>query len=60
MKYFLKKLLGDEIVRSIVSWAKKFFLKNLKNPPAPPPTYLMYAPFGSLKIINTLESFKSL
>ena len=35
MKYFLKKLLGHEIFRSMVSWAKKFFLKNLLNPPAP-------------------------
>ena len=29
MKYFLKKLLGNEIFSSMVSWAKKFFLKNL-------------------------------
>ena len=29
MKYFLKKLLGHEIFRSMVSWATKFFLKNL-------------------------------
>ena len=44
MKYFLKKSLGHEIFRSMISWAMKFFLKNLQNPPAPPPTYLMYAP----------------
>ena len=30
MKYFLKKLLGHEIFRSMVSWATKNFLKNLK------------------------------
>ena len=29
MKYFLKKLLGHEIFRSMVSWATKYFLKNL-------------------------------
>ena len=29
MKYFLKKLLVHEIFRSMVSWATKFFLKNL-------------------------------
>ena len=39
MKHFLKKLQSHEILRSMVSWATKF-LKNLKNPPALPPTYL--------------------
>ena len=29
MKYFLKKLLGHEIFRSIVFWATKKFLENL-------------------------------
>ena len=29
MKYFLKKLLGHEIFRSMVSWTTKNFLKNL-------------------------------
>ena len=29
MKHFLKKLLGHEIFRSMVSWAMKHFLKNL-------------------------------
>ena len=29
MKYFLKKLLSLEIFRSIVSWATKYFLRNL-------------------------------
>ena len=29
MKYFPKELLGHEIFRSMVSWATKFFLKNL-------------------------------
>ena len=28
-KYFPKKLQGHEIFRSVVSWATKFFLKNL-------------------------------
>ena len=28
-KYFLKKLLGHEIFRSLVSWATNVFLKNL-------------------------------
>ena len=38
MKYFLKKLLGHEKFRSMVSWATNFFLKNLQNPsPASPP-----------------------
>ena len=49
MKYFLKKLVGYEIFRSMVSWATNFFLKNLQNLPAPPPTYLMYAPLMWLK-----------
>ena len=47
MKYSLKKLLGNEIFRSMVSWATKIFLKNLQNPPAPSPTYLKYAPLKS-------------
>ena len=29
MKYFLKKLLGYKIFRSMVSWDAKYFLKNL-------------------------------
>ena len=44
MKHFLKKLLGHEILRSMVPWATKHFFKNLQSPPAHPPTYLMYAP----------------
>ena len=44
MKYFLKKLLGDEIFRSMVSWATKIFLENLVSPP----TYLMYTPLMQL------------
>ena len=33
-----KKLLGHEIFTSVVSWAKKIFLKNLWNFPIPQPT----------------------
>ena len=53
MKYFLKKLLGHEIFRSMVSWGTKIFWKNLENPP-PPPTYLIYAPLlvFSFQLIN--------
>ena len=29
MKYFLKKLLGHEVFRPMVSWATQIFLKNL-------------------------------
>ena len=29
---FLKNLLGHEILKSMVPWATKVFLKNLKNP----------------------------
>ena len=36
MKYFLKKIMGHEIFRSMVSWATKNVLKNLLIPPAPP------------------------
>ena len=43
MKYFLKKLLGHEIFRSMVSWATNFFEKLVK-PSGFSPTYLMYAP----------------
>ena len=50
IKYFLKNLLGQEIFRSIVSWATKGFLKNLQNPPALPPTYLMYAPLVQIQL----------
>ena len=34
----------------MVSWAKKFFLKKLLNPPAPP-AYLMYAPQTEISLI---------
>ena len=52
MKYFPKKSLCHEIFRSIVSWATKYFLKNLQNPPALSPTYSVYAPlmFRSLML----------
>ena len=35
IKFFLKRLLGHEKFRSMVSWATEYFLKNLQNPPAP-------------------------
>ena len=59
MKYFLKKLLGHEIFRSMVSWGTKMFLKNLENPPASPPTYLMFAPLlvFSFQLINPYYIF---
>ena len=59
MKYFLKKLLGHEIFKSMVSWATKIFLKNFKNPPAPPPTYLMYAPLCVVKVNDDVVAKKS-
>ena len=52
MKYFLKKLGGHEIFRSMVSWATKYFLKKMENPPAPFPTYLMYAPLHAAVILS--------
>ena len=45
MNYFQKKLLGYEIFRSMVSWARKRFLKTFKNPSSPTltpsPTYII-------------------
>ena len=60
MKYFLKKLMGHEIYRSMVSWATKYFLKNLYNPSAPPPTYLMYAPLVYSYFLQNYEMFNDL
>ena len=40
MKYFLKKLLGHEIFRSMVSWAMNFFKKNCKTL-RPPRSYIL-------------------
>ena len=46
MKYFLKKLLGQEIFRSMVSWATIFFFFGKSvNPLALLPTCLMYASY---------------
>ena len=36
MKYFPKKLLGQEVFRSMVSWAKKYFFEKFVKPSAPP------------------------
>ena len=58
MKYFLKKLMGHEIFRPMVSWATKLFLKNLYNPPDPPPTYLIYAPLWSYFFKAFILSFQ--
>ena len=44
MKYFLKKLLGHEVFRSMVSWPTTFFFEKFVKTTGPPPTYLMYAP----------------
>ena len=70
MKYFRKKLLGHEVFRSMVSWATKLFLKNLKKtrqpppPPSPPPTYLMYAPLVEIyiyfRVIYLVDSYHRL
>ena len=60
IKYFLKKLLGHERFRAVVSWATKTFLKNLQNPPAPHPTYLMYAPLEwILPLVSLFDTFES-
>ena len=45
MKYFLKKLLGHENLGIWPPGLRKSFLKNLQNPPASPPIYLMCAPY---------------
>ena len=50
MKYFLKKLLGHEIFRSMVSWVTRFFLRNLQNPLPLPPSYILIV--SSLSIIS--------
>ena len=44
MKYFPRKLLGHKILRSMVSWATKFFFWKICKTLWPSPTYLMYAP----------------
>ena len=35
MKYFLQKLLGHEIVRSMVSWADEIFFGKFVKPSGP-------------------------
>ena len=52
MKYFMKKLLGHEIFRSMVYWVTKYFLKNLWNYPAPP-SYIFNV--HSLKDVDGFE-----
>ena len=44
MKYFLKKLLGHELFRSMVSWVTKIFFEKFVKLSGPAPTNLMYAP----------------
>ena len=48
MKYFPQKLLGHEIIMSIVIWATNVFEKFVK-PSGSPPLYLMYAPLPYYK-----------
>ena len=58
MKYFLKKLLGHEIFRSMILWATNFFFEKFikpSAPPSPPPTYLTYAP---LKRFDTMKTYR--
>ena len=57
MKYFLKKLLGHELFTSMVSWATKYFLKNLENPPDSPRTILMYCPKLDVKDLSDNRKF---
>ena len=52
MKYFMKKLLGHEIFRSMVSWAAKISLEICKILSPPPPAYLMYAPLLEINAIR--------
>ena len=60
MKYFLKKLLGHEIFKSVVSWATKFFEKFVKPSGPSPPTYLMYAPLEwTLPLVSLFDTFES-
>ena len=44
MKLYLKNLLEDENIRSMVLWGTKFIWENLKHPARTPSTYVMYAP----------------
>ena len=44
MNFFTKKLLGHEIVSSMIPLSTEYILKNVRNPPARPPTYLIYSP----------------
>ena len=49
MKNFLKRLLGHEIFRSMVSWPTNFFFWKICNILRPPPTLLhtyLYAPLN--------------
>ena len=42
MKYFLKKLLGHEILRSMIFWAIKFFLSKIVKSSGSHP-YILHA-----------------
>ena len=60
MKYFLEKLLGLEIFRSMVSWATNIFRKFVKPPPDPPalpPPYILND-LGKLYLILQNYIFK--
>ena len=49
MKYFLKKLLGHEIFRSMFSWATKIFFEKFVKPSGPP-SYILNV--HSLMFVN--------
>ena len=51
MKCFLKKLLGHEIFRSMVSWARKFFFEKSIKPSSPPPPP---SPFSCILNVRSL------
>ena len=62
MKYFLKKLLGHEIFRSLVSWATIFFLEKFVKisapPPSPPSSYILNVLSLKTKFLHEVEPFK--
>ena len=53
MKYFLKKLLGHEKFRSMVSWATKFFLEKFVKPSGPLSYILNVRSLANVPILYT-------